>query len=542
MFGSGLIPKTTRPRATPTPVDLLDINHMKHIGIILVASIVIWTIPAVAVPVGKYPEVISGKVFLDANENGRQDDGEAGIPGVRVTDGVGFAISAADGSYEIRIAADPAFPGLSARTVSVCWTNKTWPAGPWWIRLSAIDEPQAVNFALKSDGRGLPFSYLHMSDPHEHFNHAHMDFAKFVNGLPADVRFILDTGDSYRPKSAEDPFKLLFFSTVGNHDTWEGPDVPPDGIYAQWTNRLGPVRWSFDHAGIHFVGVNVIDETKSEAMIDWLEKDLAAVATGKRVVMGYHYPDPTGNERFSRLLAKHKVEIIHAGHNHAYSWRDGGLAPMVTAYHWGSPGTCNIAMLSDHGIDIGVYCIGCKRTAGRHSRRCPITWEDHIMQASIASHITKVHTLDPGPVAGVKPLKLTAPHACVEARIDPAGASRVSVRLGGGDDALEISFTDGRLVVDGASAPFSLRPGQETLDLTIFAHHDMLTVWANNYYFIEKPVSLKKVAEVGVTAESGAAAIRSMTVREIKTDPSNSSSRYFCPCGHGSLRRNAVSR
>lgn len=40
----------------------------------------------------------SGRVYQDANSNGRLDAGEQGISGVRVTDGVGFVTSGADGT------------------------------------------------------------------------------------------------------------------------------------------------------------------------------------------------------------------------------------------------------------------------------------------------------------------------------------------------------------------------------------------------------------------------------------------------------------
>lgn len=481
-------------------------------------------------------DTVSGHVYQDSNGNGKLDPGEQGISGVRVTDGVGFVTSGADGTYTIRIGADPTVPQRSAQTLGVCWPTGLWPCGPWWVRLSRIADANAVDFALRSEAQKLPFIYLHMTDAHESFNTAHLDFAEFVNALPPDVKFIIDTGDSYRPKSAEAPFKRLFFSTVGNHDTWEAPDPPPEGRYGAWTDRLGPVRWSFDHAGIHFVGIDVVDENKPAAMVDWLERDLAAVPRGTRIVLNYHYPDLSGDERFTRLLRDHKVEIVHAGHDHAYSWSDGTPA-LVRAYHWQPPGTCNLAVVSTDRIDIGVYCIGCKNTPGRHSRRCPMDWVGHILSGSISPLFTQLHTLDPGPLTGTRTVKLTDPHVFVLAKIDPAGARRVALRIGTGNTPLEIAFTGERLVVDGASVPFALRPGQQTLDLTVFAHRNMLTVWANNYFFMEKPVVFARAGEVSITADGGAAVIESMTVQEVKADPDNSSRTYSCGCGHGSLRR-----
>ena len=482
------------------------------------------------------PATVSGHVYQDANGNGSFDPGEKGIPGVRVTDGVGFATSGADGTYTIRIGHDPDLPLRPAQTLGVCWPSGLWPAGPWWIRLSRIADAGTVDFALRTDLQTLPFVYLHMTDAHEFFNTAHLDFAEFVNALPQDVKFIIDTGDSFRPKSAEEPFKRLFFSTVGNHDTWELPDPPPEGRYAAWTDRLGPLRWSFDHAGIHFVGVDVIDENKSETMIDWLEKDLAALPAGTRVVLNYHFPDLSGTPRFIRLLRDYPIEVVHAGHDHAYGWSD-GTPSLVRAYHWQPPGTCNLALVSKDRIQIGVYCIGCKKSPGRHSRRCPMEWIDHVLLGSVRPLFSRLHTLAPGPLEGTRTVKLSDPHTYILAKIDPADAKRVALKIGTNNPPLEIASAGGRLTIDGTSVPLAMRPGQKTLDLTVFAHHNILTVWANNYFFMEKPVTFTQAGEVSITADGGAALIESMTVQEVKADPSNKNSSYFCGCGHGHLRR-----
>ena len=481
-------------------------------------------------------DTVSGRIYHDVNSNGRYDAGEQGIPGVRVTDGVGFVTSDADGAYTMRIGDDPTIPQRPAQTVGVCWPTGLWPVGPWWVRLSRIADANAVNFALRTDVQGLPFIYLHMTDAHEFFNKGEPAFAEFVNALPADVKFIIDTGDSFRPKSVEEPYNRMFISTVGNHDTWELPNPPPEGVYGMWTDRLGPVRWSFDHAGIHFVGVDVVDENKPRAMVDWLEKDLVAVPRGTRIVLNYHYPDLSGDEHFTRLLRDHKIEIVHAGHDHAYSWSEGTPA-LVRAYHWQPPGTCNLAVVSNNHIDIGVYCIGCKKAPGRHSRRCPMEWIDHVLVSGIRTNFTKLHTIAAGQLAEKQTVKLTYPHVFIQANIDPAGAKRVGLRIGAGDKPLEIVHTVDRLIIDGTSVPFTFRPDQRTLELTVFAHHNMLTLWANGYLFMEKHVTMTTAGEVCIYAEGGTAAIKSMTVQEVKADPADKNDRYFCGCGHGSLRR-----
>lgn len=486
------------------------------------------------------PDVVSGKVFIDANNNGVHDNNEKGLAGIRVTDGVGFVITDKDGAYSIGIGADPMIPARSAQTVGICWPTGMWPSGRWWVRLSKIEDAKAVNFGLRSEEQKIPFVYLHMTDPHEYFNTAHMDFAEFVNAMPPDLKFIIDTGDSYRPASAEKPFNRLFFSTVGNHDTWELPNPPPEGRFGAWTDRLGPLRWSFDYAGIHFVGVDVIEGEKTEPMLNWLEKDLAVVPKETRIVLNYHYPDPSGPPRFTKLLKEYRIEVIHGGHDHAYGWSD-DMPSVVRAYHWQPPGTCNLAVVSKDRIDIGVYCIGCKKTFDRHSRRCSMDWIDHLLLSDIRSLFTKLHTIDSGPLPGPKTIKLTDPHVFVKASMDPSGAKRTGIKISG-DKLLEIVFTGDRLIVDGASVPFTLRRGQKTLDLTIFVHHKMLTIWANNYFFMEKRAALTRADEVTLFSEGGAASVKSATVQEVKTDPDNRKNVFACACNHGVMHRYAVPR
>lgn len=487
-------------------------------------------------------DVVSGKIFLDANGNGALDSGERGLVDVRVTDGVNFVNSGADGSYTLRIADDPTLPARRAQTVGVCWPSGTWPSGPWWQRLSRVKDAGAVHFALRAEEQKAPFLYFHMTDPHEYFNDAHLEFAAFVNALPPDVKFIIDTGDSYRQKSAEEKFNRLFISAVGNHDTWEAPDPPPEGRYGAWTDRLGPLRWSFDHAGVHFVGVDLIEEVKDKAMVDWLEKDLGAVPGGTRIIVSYHYPDRGfGDERLARLLRDPRIRLIQAGHNHAYAWDPGtgGIAPLVTAYHWQPPGNCNVIAVGADRLDLGVYCIGCKKAHGVHSRRCPVAWEDHVLRSGLSGLFGKLTPVEGGALAGARSVGVGEPHAYVQASIAPGDAKRIGIRIGR-QAPVEVVFTGDRLIVDGTSFPFTFRAGQTTLDLSVFAHYNLLTLWANNYFFIEKATTFSKAEEVTVFADGGTATVKSMAVQDVRLDPDNRSPAYACNCAHGAVRRNPI--
>jgi uncharacterized repeat protein (TIGR01451 family) len=78
---------------------------------------------------------VTGKVFNDANRNGRQDEGEKGLPGVRVVTARGLqATTDRYGRYHITCAITP-------------------------------DESRGSNFVLKLDDRSLPSGFRMLTDP-----------------------------------------------------------------------------------------------------------------------------------------------------------------------------------------------------------------------------------------------------------------------------------------------------------------------------------------------------------------------------------------
>ena len=81
---------------------------------------------SVASAAAQPPATVGGKVFLDANGDGKMDPGEKGLAGVRVTDGLSFATTGADGSYSITIGSDPVIRFKGAQVVSA--SRVTTPA------------------------------------------------------------------------------------------------------------------------------------------------------------------------------------------------------------------------------------------------------------------------------------------------------------------------------------------------------------------------------------------------------------------------------
>ena len=340
-------------------------------------------------------DTVSGRVFLDANGNGRLDPGEQGLAGVAVTDGVSFVTTAADGSYTIKIGDDPVLPHRSTHTVSVCWPSGKWPTGKWWGRLDQIADPKNLNFGLREDPQKRPFSFVQVSDNH---GGPYVGFANELKQLGPEVKFLFNTGDLFYanysgPADANLTYQryvastlpglpLPLFHTPGNHDLC-GTNIKtdkthPDYCNGVFTKYLGPIRWSFDYAGAHFVGLDwrciapngVYESGCPQSAIDWLDKDLARVKPGATIIGFIHFPYSPFN--FWETLGKYKVTRVLGGHSHRYERLESHGVVATTVLNL-RDAACQIGIVGEAGLEIVDRCPGCgKGGAASHSKYCAL--------------------------------------------------------------------------------------------------------------------------------------------------------------------------
>lgn len=102
---------------------------------------------------------VTGRVFLDANRNGRADSGEAGIAGCIVSEGRRLARTDENGDYRLTEVAAPA-------VVFVVNRPDTWPTGPWWTHLAEDDGSKSVDFALGPQQQSGPLYFVQGTDIH----------------------------------------------------------------------------------------------------------------------------------------------------------------------------------------------------------------------------------------------------------------------------------------------------------------------------------------------------------------------------------------
>jgi len=126
-----------------------------------------------------------------------------------------------------------------------------------------------------------------------------------INALPQTPAFVVHTGDVThlsKPEEFGEARDLLQEIRVDRVHTVPGEhDTIDDGVsgYLRFFDhdRNGKSWYSFDQAGVHFVGLNNVQNFKARTLAElgdeqlaWLEDDLAGVASSTPVVVLAHIP------------------------------------------------------------------------------------------------------------------------------------------------------------------------------------------------------------------------------------------------------------
>ena len=170
------------------------------------------------------------------------------------------------------------------------------------------------------DASRADFTFVQISDTHFGFSKEPnkdpaatvLEAVRKVNALPVAPAFVLHTGDiTHLAKPAEfdaaaevlKGIKAEVRYVPGEHDVLSDETKPYLERYGKGTQGLG---WrSFDHAGVHFVGlVNVVNLRASglgflgAEQIEWLKKDLESLSDSTPVVVYTHMPLWTIHEKW----------------------------------------------------------------------------------------------------------------------------------------------------------------------------------------------------------------------------------------------------
>lgn len=299
---------------------------------------------------------VEGRVWIDADANGRLDPGEPAVAGCLVSDGRQLVRTDASGGYSLAAA-----PGDDVFVVN---PSGTWPSGAWWKPLGAKSPSQSVDFALQKEPQTGPLVFVQGTDIHLRPDvvDLYQQYIAHVNRLPLPVRFVVHTGDLVVDALArdlpgarqlfdlyEDQTRSLRFplrNVIGNHEhvgigaPHRHAPVAPYGK-AMYLSRLGPTSYAFRWGPYHFIaldgstldpaGKNGYRDGLDRASAQWACRYLETVGAGEPVVLLVH--QPLGNRDTDQMLlaALHgkQLLLVLCGHGHGRGQTAWGGAPMI---------------------------------------------------------------------------------------------------------------------------------------------------------------------------------------------------------------------
>lgn len=491
----------------------------------------------------KETAAFKGRVILDVNRNGRLDEGEKGIPAVLVTDGIQFVRTAADGSWSLKVAADPVIPYLPARVISVSWPTGTWPVGQhWYARLSDLKPGQSVDFFLREERQRLPFTIVHGTDPHNDFGDSHA-FRDDVERMGGKVHCCVITGDlSYIGRESAKSFVSIskftrafpvpMLHTPGNHDiadihTTRWSEQDDRAGYGLYTRYLGPLRWSFDYAGVHVVGLDWARITEDgklqtgvpDVVIAWLKKDLGQLKSGTRIVLFMHHHYRHGDDRFWDVLVEHKVELLLAGHSHRnLDQTRRGIKALTTM---NLCGPYRLLTVNEKGHAIVNRCFAGTETSHRHSYagKCKMS-EANLLKVQRGSHKEVVNREVKSAAHSIEGLQ--ANNLEIIAEIEPGTAQKYGVRLVPADDKaqpLELACAGEELRCGDIATTAVNARGQKATHLRLILHEGVARVFASNRVQFDTAFAPGKPCRVDLFADGGNAVFRKVDFWQIEKKP-----------------------
>jgi len=260
------------------------------------------------------PRRVSVLTFEDTNGNGQRDSGEAAVPGVVVSDQFSVARTSEDGVQELQAASQAEVVFLSLPEGWTC-------IGPCWRPVAATNgERQRLEFPLQRVATVSAFSFIHASDLH--LDRASLPRMQRLRETVEALKpaFVVITGDLIRdalrvPEArAREQYELLVaelakfpvpvWTVPGNHENFGierhlslVSSTHPLFGKKMYRRFLGPNYFSFNHGGVHFVGLDTVDISDlwyyghvNAEQLEWLTRDVAAVPAGTPVVTFDHIP------------------------------------------------------------------------------------------------------------------------------------------------------------------------------------------------------------------------------------------------------------
>ena len=282
--------------------------------------------------------ILKGKVFIDLNKNGKQEDSEPGVENVLITDGKMLIRTDEKGSFEFQ-----------SKNASSIWLSlppdlkaKKSHFYPVNTQCSSYDFPIVkANLNAKDQEKTLIFmADLHLRD--EPFIKENLKkVADRINLLKPEAIFMLgdlvNRANEDDQATAEKKFALLntfrkslsapSYCVVGNNDTvgwWRSDQNEGNNpLYGKkmFEKYIGPRYYSINAAGFHIIASDDIQGKQSplrkeilgwieKSQLEWLQEDLKNVPPDTQLIILSHIPYLTSRYRFSILVNPNFIDYI----------------------------------------------------------------------------------------------------------------------------------------------------------------------------------------------------------------------------------------
>lgn len=301
-------------------------------------------------------EPARGFVFVDGDRNGRRDDGEPGVAGVRVSNGRQIVATDDQGRYELMVDEDDVIfvikprdfmtPVNDVQLPRFFYVHK--PAGsPPGLKFAGVEPtgplPDSVDFPLHPRPEPEVFKALFFGDTQPRDEEEVTFIAHdVIEPLVAEneqigASFGVTLGDVvfndldvFEPMNAAVALLgIPWYNVLGNHDT--NADVDDDAHSDEtWERIYGPAYYSFDHGPVHFL---VLDDVRwlvredgrrgyvgglGADQLEFIRGDLALVPEEQLVVLMMHIPlvDVEDRKELYDLIAKRPFAMSVSAHTH----------------------------------------------------------------------------------------------------------------------------------------------------------------------------------------------------------------------------------
>ncbi|MBP88371.1 MAG: metallophosphoesterase [Planctomycetaceae bacterium] len=302
-------------------------------------------------------QLAKGVVFLDKNEDGKLNDADKRLPGIKVSNGRDIATTNSDGGYELSVDDDDIIFVIKPRGMRTPLSKNKLPRfyyihkpkGSPDLRFAGVkptgDLPESINFPLYKQDEPEQFRAIMFGDPQardtKEVDYIKRDVVEELIGT--DASFGVTLGDIvFDDLNVFEPLKqtiamigIPWYNVVGNHDI--NLDAKHDHHSDETFERMfGPSYYSFDHGQVHFLVIDNIEWFVPDGaekgkyrgglggdQLRFIKNDLTMIPEDQMVVLMMHIPlNDLHNQRdLYRLIEKRPFCISISGHTHTHEHR-----------------------------------------------------------------------------------------------------------------------------------------------------------------------------------------------------------------------------